>query len=181
MSKTVNNFSIALFMIGIFLIGISYVLPTVTGMVTGTATVNVANVTTISMTVSTVAFDSMALGESNDTTDDSPPPFVVQNDGNVHLNITIGAEDLWTSDANPTNNFQSMCGDTGEWSCASGSNTSFAAIPVTGSPGRIIAYLPWADAEDTAQIEINVTVPSAEGGGSKSSTVTFLASHAYVS
>jgi hypothetical protein len=180
MASTVNNISIALLVIGMFLIGANYITPAITGMISGTTTVLVA---TITMPTSTVAFGSMAIGETNTTGDESPPPFVVQNDGNVDLNITIGAANLWTATAgaNPSAYFLSMCNATAEiGTCPAGSNTTMNGIPATGSPGRIIAYLPWADAADTLQVEINVTVPAAEAGGSKSSEVTLTASHAYV-
>ena len=180
---TINSISVVLLCFGMFLLVNSYLGPSITGMVTGTTTVLVTNVTTITMINSTVAFGSLALSQSNNTncttpTIACPGPFELRNDGNIPLNITISATNLWTSpgNGNPTNNYQSRCGNTTEWTgCNStaSSNTSYSGIPSVAS--TIISCLPWNDSYDQAAVNILITVPASESGGTKSSTVTFTA------
>ncbi len=142
-----------------------------------TVTLNSPSIS-ISLSNSPVSFGSMSIGQSDDTTDNSPLPFVIQNDGNADVNVTIEATDLWSTSANPTSNYQFRCGNTGEASCASGSVTSFTNIPASGNPTLAIAYLAYTDASDTNEAEIRIVAPSSEPPGPKSSTVTFIASQA---
>jgi len=147
-----------------------------TGGVTGTTQLSVATATTISLDVNTVDFGSMQIGETNNTADDKPYPFVIQNDGTVKVNITINASDLFTGTHTfPGINYQYAVNTSTEGTCfnLAGSNTSWTYMPATASPA--IGLLDFPNGCDTVQAEINVTVPSDESVGSKTSTVWFIA------
>jgi hypothetical protein len=159
--------------IGVFT---GYVTP-ITGFATGTTTITIATATGITLQNSTIAMGTLSQGATNDTTDDSPGPFVVQNDGNIHINATIKATDLFNnSNPVPTMFFQYKCGNyTSErqYNCTNAwSRTAWNDTPrYTGSGAMVIANLSWEDPGDQAEIDINVTAPSNESGGAKSATV----------
>lgn len=147
-----------------------------TGAVTGTTQVSVGAYAAISLPTNTVDFGSMNNGESNETGDDVPLPFTVQNDGTVDVNVTINASDLWdgTGAQNPSvyyrftanTSSEGTCFDTGE------SITTYTNMP--SSATLAIAFLNYTNSCDLAEVEINVTVPSDESAGAKSSTVWFI-------
>ncbi len=147
----------------------------VTGAATGTTQVNIGTVAAISLIVNTVDFQTMVFDENNDTTDNSPGPFTIQNDGNVDVNVTINATALWSQSGYAETNVSYMfkCGDSGEWSCTAESLTTYTNMPVNDVATLVIADLTYGNSVDLAEVEINVTVPPAEPSGSKSSTVTF--------
>lgn len=149
------------------------------GLVEGTLSLTVSNVTTITLPTSTVAFGAMTIGEINDTTDDKPAPFVVQNDGSVRVNVTIAATALWTGNTTNATTYNFKCGDTSESACPASSPTSFAQLNTTAT--TVMTYLNFTNTNDTLQAEISVAVPLDEPAGlaqAKSSTVTFTASAA---
>ena len=148
------------------------------GLVTGTTQLNVTTSIAISLPTNTVDFGQMTNLQSNDTTNNNPPPFRIQNDGNLKVNVTINATDLFSTDANPTANYRFYASASTEGTCydASASTTSWTNMPSTAT--HFLGYLNYTDACDLAEIEIDVTVPGTEPAGAKSSTVTFLASQA---
>ena len=115
---------------------------------------------------------------NNDTSDDNPLPFLLQNDGNCMLNTSINATDLWTSVSNPTDYFKykidNKSGEAGSFDWQQ-SNTSWQQMPGT-TPIVAIVSFNWSDTMDSAEIDLNVTVPPEEGAGDRESTVYFTAS-----
>lgn len=178
-----NVISAVILVIGLLLLGISITKPSITGMATGTTSVTVSNDTSITLTVSTINFGSMSMGDVNDTTDNAPAPFTVRNDGNVAINISASSSDnLWDTQANPTMYYQVRCGNTSEWTgCSSNYNpknqNTFTNVPTSAT--QIIWNLTYASSVDEAEIDINVTVPTDEGGGSKSSALTVTSANCF--
>ena len=148
-----------------------------TGAITGTTSVTVMALTQISLPTAAVNFGSMYQGSSNDTSDDNPLPFVVQNDGTVKVNVTVGATDIFATQPNPSVYYRFSVNSSTEGTCyAPDSITAYTNMPITASPAMAMSFLNNTDTCDTAQLEINVTVPVVESVGAKTSTVTFLAS-----
>jgi len=180
----VSNNTLAALIIVAIIISVAGILTTfriqlpITGAATGTTNVTVATTTTISLPVNTIDFGTMYTYDTNDTSDGSPPPFQVQNDGNVNVNITVSATSLWsmTGYTNNTDHYQGKCRSYDVGSCGSGSITTYTNL--SDSAVVFIANMPYAAANDTAYFDINVTVPPEEQAGAKSSTVTFTASQA---
>ena len=134
----------------------------------------------MSLPNSSIAFGSLAYTAFNDTSDDSPLPFLIQNDGNSFLNVTIEASDLWRTTANPTVNYQFKADnytlENSSFNVAL-SVLSYTNVPAGGSPAICLARLNYTDATDSAEVDLNITVPSSnEGSGIRNSTVTFTAS-----
>ncbi|MBI2451570.1 right-handed parallel beta-helix repeat-containing protein [Candidatus Pacearchaeota archaeon] len=114
----------------------------------------------------------------NDTSDDSPLPFLLENIGNVFVNITGGATSLWQTIANPSQYYQfkidnnTLANKSFNWFS---SRTTYTNMPSNATPIFAIAELNYTDATNTAEIDINITVPPNEGSGVRSSTITFTA------
>jgi hypothetical protein len=151
----------------------------ITGFVPGTVQLSIASATTITMPNATIDFGTMQVNETNETRDNAPYPFIVQNDGNVPVNVTVKATNLFQNYTNPTTNFQVACGNytvggnmTG-YNCTTLSNTTYLPVrPSTENAALIVYNLTWEDTKDKARLDFNVSIGPAEVSGAKSSTVT---------
>jgi hypothetical protein len=141
--------------------------------------VNISSEIIITLINNSVDFGDISLSGTNDTVDNSPLPFLIQNDGNAFVNITIQGTNLWSGTANPTSSYQYAIANY-SYENASYSELlsiiSFTNMPASGSPTLAIALLNYTNTTDTAEIDINVSVPADEISGVKSSTVTFTSS-----
>lgn len=129
----------------------------------------------LSLLTSTVNFGTLSLSQNDNTTDDIPAPIVMDNDGNVFVNVSIyAADDLWESVANPTDKFQFKIGNVTielgsfNWTAAITSFTNLPTAAVTA-----VVDLNYSDATDSAEADIKVEVPSDEPAGTKQSKVVF--------
>ncbi|MBI2044668.1 right-handed parallel beta-helix repeat-containing protein, partial [Candidatus Pacearchaeota archaeon] len=141
---------------------------------------NIQSLVSISLTNNEVKFGSMFPGESNDTLDDSPLPFILENTGNSFVNVSINATNLWFTQQNPTEYFKykidNITSEKGSFDWGR-TNTSWRQVPGWITPTIAIVHFNWTDATDSAEININVTVPGGiEGAGSRNSYIYFTAS-----
>ena len=140
------------------------------------------NISLASLLSTILLVDKVEFGEikylgSNDTTTNSPLPFLIQNNGNSFINITIEATDLWSRVSNPSQHYKFKADnstETGAFDWAK-STTTFTNMPPVGSGQICIAALNYSDATDSAEIDIYVSVPPMESSGTRNSTVTFTA------
>ncbi|MBI1969081.1 hypothetical protein HYS48_00165 [Candidatus Woesearchaeota archaeon] len=151
----------------------------ITGAPTATTQLSVTNTTALSLPTSSIDFGSIGVGAQDDTSDGTPAPFNVQNDGNVPINITINASLFFgsTRGANASS-YQFKCRANEGPNCPTGSPTSYTNMPTANDTGKNLTTvfdLPSPDTNDSRFVDIAVSVPSDELGGSKSSTVTFVA------
>ena len=119
-------------------------------------------------------------GASNDTTDDSPDPFRIRNNGNCFVDINISSTDLmWDTQPSPSVYFRYMVDNVSgeEWSFNwSGSSTgSWYNIPDVNE--TMIDFLNYSDSSDEAEIDLYIEVPAGESSGVKSSTIVFIAEY----
>lgn len=142
--------------------------------------INISAFVAISFPTSSVSFGSIPFLGSNNTTNNSPPPFVVQNDGNSLVNLNISATDLWSAVANPTPNYRlkvdNVSGEEGAFNWTA-SSIGWVAAPANNN-SIIIYELNYIDAFDSAELDIYVQVPTNETPAVKSSIVTFISSFA---
>ncbi len=132
---------------------------------------SIASVIGVNFTVNGTDFGSMENGEKNDTSDDKPPPFTVENTGNVDINVSIKALDgLFTSVALDTHYFQfkARVNEAGAYDAAA-SQESYANMSAAYAP--LFANFNYEDDRDSAYVDLNVTVPLSEGAGYKSSII----------
>jgi hypothetical protein len=97
-------------------------------------------------------------------------PFLLENTGNLPVNLSVNATNLWDTHANPSDYYQfkirvneSEAFDVGE------SVLTFTNMPLTGLFS--VWNFEWVDANDALYIDINLTVPYGEHAGQKNSTV----------
>jgi hypothetical protein len=123
---------------------------------------------TCSMPVNAVSFGEINPGATNNTEGENPAPFIVQNNGNLKLNISINSTDLWKSQPNPSSYYQFRIdkNESSSWNYAL--NDSWHNIVKT-APLLSIGGLKYHNESDSAEIEIQVTGPSDEGAGAKKS------------
>lgn len=142
-----------------------------------TRTVNITALMTISLPVKSIDFGNMMIDEANDTSDDAPTPFVIQNDGNSLANITMSANNLWQSVSNPSQYYKfkidNVTGETFAFNWT-GSVTNFTNV--TSSQINAIHTLNYSNIKDSAEIDVYVKVPPNEPPTVRNSTMTFYAS-----
>ncbi|MBS3089882.1 LamG domain-containing protein [Candidatus Pacearchaeota archaeon] len=143
----------------------------------GERTLNITALIMINATVDLVQFGSIDYLAFNDTNDNSPAPFVIQNDGNTYLNVTVSATQLWRSVNLPSKhykfkaNFTASEGGAFKWASSTTSYTNMTSSAQLG-----IAMFNYTNVNDTAEFDIYVEVPAGEPAGNRNSTITFDAS-----
>ena len=159
----------------------------VTGLAQGwwnaTASATIGAEANIQLVVASVDFGTMSPSEQDDTTDNSPPPFKLNNNGSVDINVSVGVygtSGLWVTRTSGDGNFSFNVSNatTGSVYLAAravyvnmknhtnGTNTDWVVWNLSYQPGNT----------DTIDINLNVTVPQDEPAGAKSCVVKFNAS-----
>jgi parallel beta-helix repeat protein len=132
----------------------------------------IKSVVSVNFTVDTINFGDLTLGQSNDTTGNSPYPFVIQNDGNVKINGTGTSTYLWTSQPEPSKYYQykMRVNETGAFndtlSTTNWKNSSYINTDTD------LAYLLYQMNQNAVFMDIGVTGPSDEPPGYKSAVFT---------
>ena len=148
---------------------------------------DVTSVVSITLTTNAIAFGNIIIGQLNDTADDVPGPFIVQNDGNVAINVTVNASAIFTAGSVNSSSYRFQCGTsaiapTTEATCTGAAPTTFQNMPlsnitVEADKTKLVHHdLMWQNTNDSLGIDISINVPDDEPGGAKSSTVTVVAS-----
>ncbi len=154
----------------------------ITGLVSGIARVNVSDMLIISLPVNEVDFGTISRGSSDDTTDNNPQPFLIQNDGNVKVDVTIARDANSTPLFNGTgggdnsSSFQFKADRSSEHDSFNygQSQNSWANVPGTASV-LVVKGLKFADNHDTAEVDLKIAVPFDEPPGLKSEGLNFIA------
>jgi len=141
--------------------------------------ISIISLVEINLTNRAINFGIMNQFESNDTSDDNPLPFKLQNIGNALVNVTVQASSLWQSAPSPTEYLKYKAANRtnpNAFNFAS-SITGFTIIPLEGNPEMCIAELNYSDGNDIADIDIYVEVPPNEyASANRHSNITFTAS-----
>jgi hypothetical protein len=136
------------------------------------------SVVALSLSQAELYFGTMNPGDTDDTSDDSPVPYNLSNDGNCMNDVNISATDLWLSVSSPTDyyrfkadNVSSVATDLNvNWS---NSTYTWTQLPITTT--KFLDYFNWSNrtiTADTIELDIAVEVPSDEAAGNRSSTIT---------
>ncbi|MBT6735016.1 hypothetical protein HOA69_01525, partial [Candidatus Woesearchaeota archaeon] len=133
----------------------------------------VDSVVTISATTNSIAFGSLGPGVTSNTSTDSPPPFVLQNDGNSLINISVNASQLFDQAALGTDAYQFKVDNTTETGSFSWLTSIINWFNMPSGAVVAIDSLKYEDSTDSVEVDILATVPTDELAGSKSSTVYF--------
>ncbi|MBU1974240.1 MAG: hypothetical protein KKH52_02485, partial [Nanoarchaeota archaeon] len=127
----------------------------------------------ISVIRDTVSFGTMNGSDTANTTNNDPWPFLVENAGNIYLNLTITGTQLFTQGGFPSEYFQFKIGENETSSYnTSLSTTTWTNITNTSSANDVL-NLDWHAANDNFETDLKVVIPGDEGAGTKNSTITF--------
>ena len=122
----------------------------------------------------TVDFGTKLLGQSDDTTDGVPAPFIIENTGTVVASVINSTSNisLWVRAPSPSDKFQLMVNDSEPGSInLTGSATSWTNVSLANV--TVISALNYSKTHDTARVDVKITVPDDEPAGSKSVDITF--------
>ncbi len=120
-----------------------------------------------------IDFGEMALHEANSTEDNNPMPFLIENSGNIPVNLTINASALFTTESHPSDYYRFKIGVNESNSFnQTASNMTWVQMPsAAGSPSvRQLNYYSYY-LNSTCEIDLNITVPPHETPGAKTSSV----------
>jgi len=137
--------------------------------------ISVQGLLEINLINSSVSFGQLIFGDSDNTTDDNPAPFVLENAGNVYINITLNASKLWLTQIEDSSYYQfSAANATSRSGGFNGSKsiTVFTAMPILGNLTAVSDF-DFHDTSDWAEIELNITVPDGEPPGNRESNIRF--------
>lgn len=131
----------------------------------------------VSMLTDTVAFGSVTAGNNYSTVFGTPGPFRMENIGNIFFNVSLNASPFF--EAVPMNSSYYMfrirenSTETGALNLTlSYAYNNWSGMNYTSSLFHV-AELNWRDAFDEYVTDINISVPTNESFGAKSSTVTY--------
>jgi hypothetical protein len=132
----------------------------------------VNSLVSLTLPTSSVDFGILALEANENTTDGSPAPIKVENDGNILINVSIYAnESLWKSQNLNTSYFQFKADNSSEANAFNWTGSTQDWLNVSSFALPVIKQLNFSDATDIAEIELYVTVPTDEPAGTKTSTL----------
>jgi len=130
----------------------------------------------INLTTATINFSAVDIGEENDTTNDNPAPLIIENVGNVFVNLTINSTALWSDTiAAPMNSTYykfKAANVTTEPGSFIGATSQVSWKNMTLALTNLIKELSYLDVNDSAEIDIYIKAPPNELAGDKISTIT---------
>ena len=133
-------------------------------------------VVAFSFVLQNISFGMMGPGEQDNTTDNSPMPFIIQNDGNVFIDISINAGSaLWVQQPLNTSYFQFRADDRNEQGSFNLSASQVLWNNISLDNKQVIRQLGYSELNDTSVIDILMKVPIDEPAGTKSSNINFIA------
>jgi hypothetical protein len=125
--------------------------------------------------VNNTDFGAVARNTSKNTTTSAPPPFLVENTGNVPLNVTFKANSqLYITSGLGNSSFQYKAREN-ETSAYTGAQTSWTNI--SASTTALFTSLGYNASADAAYVDILIAPPYNEPAGAKSTTLTVQGSY----
>jgi hypothetical protein len=118
-----------------------------------------------------VEFGEVWLGQEYNTTDDDPSPIIMENDGNVFLDIKVNASSLWDSVNLDTEYFKFKAGNASESHAFNWSNSTVDWTNLAAEMRYVVEYLNYSNASDMAEIELMIKVPTDEVAGTKTTNL----------
>ena len=128
--------------------------------------------------VGTIEFGTLIQGATNDTVTGGPMPFSFRNTGNINLNVTVAATNLFGSAPNPAVYFQFKSVDNETSSTLNAADLMAVFTNMYAAANKFAYNFKWQDENDEIRGHINMSAPPAEPAGSKTSEVTFTGSKA---
>ncbi len=126
-----------------------------------------------SFITSSVEFGTLEQGGSENTTDGSPSPIRAENTGNILQNISINATSYFSMVSLNTSSYQYKITANESGAFNSSQSTTTWANMSKDIYRTDIAELNWRNAFNDFLMDVNVTVPTDEPAGLKSSNISF--------
>ncbi len=129
----------------------------------------------ITFVVDTVNFPELEIGETNDTDTDAITPFKIRNTGNVFVNLSINASELWdgASAAIPSVYYRFKADEvSGEEGAFTTGSSTMSWTNMVSTATSFIKDLNFDYDTDEAEIDLYLTVPPHEIAGQKNSTIS---------
>ncbi|MBW2980533.1 hypothetical protein KY360_03890 [Candidatus Woesearchaeota archaeon] len=127
----------------------------------------------ISLITDIINFSTVVPSYTDNTTDNNPGPFLLENQGNIHLNVTVTGTRMFSEGTFPGENLQFKI-DINETNSFNYGTSTTSWTNVTNESSVVdIADFDWHDISDTAEGDILIRVPDEEPSGGKNSSVTF--------
>ncbi|MBS3080109.1 LamG domain-containing protein [Candidatus Pacearchaeota archaeon] len=133
----------------------------------------------VSLPVSVVNFGTLNVSKSDNTSDDSPAPFIIRNDGNADQNISVNFTQIFDRVTIPNESLRFMIRNlTAGCFIVANTTTSWTNAPTATTPiiHRLNFTSGYQDGCSNSSVDIHIKVPSDEPPGDKSSVVTFISS-----
>ena len=126
-------------------------------------------------------FGSIGVNQENDTTDNSPLPIRVRNDGNIETNISIvNATALWGTVSLNTSYYQFKANNSDESNAFDWDSSSTSWVNMSESRRFAVAWLNYSSERDVCAIDLRILVPGYEPPTTKSSIITVDAEQSYI-
>ena len=146
--------------------------PLICGAWSDTALFNVTSVQAISIISNNVSFGAIERNESNNTLSNNPQPLIVQNDGNIRLNISSRATtNLFNTYPNLNDSSFQFEAGVNESNSFNEINSATSWLNVTNESTILVSTLNYLNSSDDARIDLNVTIPYFEPAGAKQTTL----------
>ncbi|MFA4960034.1 MAG: hypothetical protein WC548_00005, partial [Candidatus Pacearchaeota archaeon] len=138
--------------------------------------VNITASISILMIQDEVSFSALTpLDNNNDTIDNNPEPFVLENNGNSLINVSVNSSALWNTQQTESDYYQfkvdNYSGEGGAFTWLS-SVVDWFNFPLSGNVVAI-DRLNYSDVKDSAEIDVRVELPPNEDPGAKGAIVVF--------
>jgi len=126
---------------------------------------------------SNINFGEIGIGNSDNTSDDSPSPFLLENNGNTLMNVSVNSTQLFIQALLPSSNYMfKIDNNSGETNSFNWLTSLFDWTNMPSAEIVAIDSLKYQNETDSAEVDIFVLVPNDEVSGSKNANVTFKAS-----
>jgi hypothetical protein len=127
----------------------------------------------VSLVAANISMSGLEPGDNMSTVNETPPPFVIENNGNVFVNLSVSANgQLWENAPLGTKYFRFMAGENSSKPNSFNMSLSASDWLNMSSTGQLaVADLDYNDSSDYAEIEIAAEVPQSEPPGVKSTNV----------
>ena len=131
----------------------------------------------ISITNDEINFSTLDLDQEEDTSDNSPSPFIFENTGNIKANLTgVNSSGVWSSVGLDNSYYQFKARNSSEDNSFNWSASLTTWFNMTdGEIGRIvIGSLDYHTSSNEAYMDIHLRVPPSEPPGSKTDVISFV-------
>ncbi len=126
----------------------------------------------VSIVRNSINFSTVEASKTYNTSDNSPLPILIQNNGNILVNVTAYATSLFTGVTQPTTNYRFKFRENKTYSMDQSQSTiNYKNLNLTNTVKELINFN-WTAVSNAVNLDIEISVPSDQPAGSLNSTIT---------